>query len=398
MNRRKFGEVHRLINDLLDRHEANPQAAHLLAYIDEDAFTSVEGRDRFTAALLAAEKAGGISIQRRKIDGVTVLGHVRLADPIALYKHAERIPAGVRVDAALRAAQARKDLPPSTQNVLDEIAASWSRGVSRYGLVPHDEAGLTAALNLALALHGRAADQGALPTDFRTFSRAAGTDSKALERLSSTVAQLLRHIYPDLEIAGGLKTDDLLATFGIVRTPQALTLSGPLAVNGTDLPRLRFYGVPPEQGDTLSLAGPVDHMLTIENYTSFVRHVREVSYDCSALVIYTGGFPPRAHLRQIVRLAALAAAPIYHWGDMDGGGVRIFCHLEHALADKGLILLPHLMDSAVLRQFGVPRERQLRLAAAPPPKSAMRDLWDALLETDLVLEQESLPPCRPVVV
>jgi hypothetical protein len=83
---------------------------------------------------------------------------------------------------------------------------------------------------------------------------------------------------------------------------------------------------------------------------------------------------------------------------MDGGGVRIFCHLEHALADKGLILLPHLMDSAVLRQFGVPRERQLRLAAAPPPKSAMRDLWDALLETDLVLEQESLPPCRPVVV
>lgn len=73
MRRRKFGEVGKLINDLLDRHEANPQAERLLAYIDEDAFTSVEARDRFTAALLVAEKTGGISIRRRKVASVKVV-------------------------------------------------------------------------------------------------------------------------------------------------------------------------------------------------------------------------------------------------------------------------------------------------------------------------------------
>jgi hypothetical protein len=155
--------------------------------------------------------------------------------------------------------------------------------------------------------------------------------------------------------------------------------------------------VPPEQGDTLGLAAPVDHVLTIENYTSFVRHAREVNEDKSALVIYTAGFPSRAHLRQIVRIAELSGAPIYHWGDLDGGGVRIFCQLERALAGRGLVLVPHLMDSALLQEHGVAREKQMRPADSPLPDSAMAKLWDALLETGLALEQESLAPCRPAL-
>lgn len=395
MSRRKFGDVERLINDLLDRHEANPRAERLIAYIDEDAFASVEARDRFATALLAAEKAGGISIQRRRVDGTIVFGHVRLADAAALYAYAGRVPARTKVDAALGAAQARQDLPPTAQRVLEEIADRWSRGVGSFGLAPHDDGGLAAALDLVRALHHRATDPGALPTDFRTFSRAAGTDSKALERLSSPVARLFRRFYPELETAIGLDADDLLATFGIVRTPQAFTLSGPISIDGQRLPQLRFYGVPPEQGDMLGIAAPVDHVLTIENYTSFVRHVRELNEDKSALVIYTAGFPARAHLRQIVRLAELAGAPLYHWGDIDGGGIRIFCHLERAFGNRGLALLPHLMTATLLEEHGVVGERRLRPADAPALDSAMGPLWDALLATGLVLEQESLAPVRP---
>jgi hypothetical protein len=395
MSRRKFGDVESLINDLLDRHEANPKAERLLAYIDEDSFSSVEARDRFSAALLAAEKAGGINVQRKRVDGAMVLGHVRLADATALYAYAGRVPARVRVDAALVAAQARQDLPSTAQSILEDIADGWSRGVSRYGLSPHDDTGLAAALDLARALYDRAADVSASPTDFRTFSRAAGTDSKALERLASSVVRLFRRLYPVPEMPVGLDADDALATFGIVRTPQALTLSGPISIESLRLPRLRFYGVPPEQGDALGLAAPVDHVLTIENYTSFVRHAREANDDKSALVIYTAGFPSRAHLRQIVRLAELSGAPIFHWGDIDGGGVRIFCQLERALANRGLALLPHLMNTALLQEHGVPREKQIRPADAPSPDSAMAKLWDALLETGLVLEQESLTPSRP---
>lgn len=395
MSRRKFSDIDRLIHDLLDRHEANPKAERLLAYIDEDAFTSVEVRDRFTAALFAVEKTGGISVRRRRVDGAMAIGHVSLADAAALYTYAGRVPARVKADAALFAALERRDLPSTARSVLDEIAEGWSRGVNRYRLAPHDEVGLAAALDLARALHQRAVDTGVLPTDFRTFSRMAGAESKALERLSPAVVRLVRRLYPELEIPHGLDADDLLATFGIVRTPQALTLSGPISIKGQELPKLCFYGVPPEQGDTLGLASPVDHVLLIENYTSFVRYAREVNEDKSALVIYTGGFPSRTHLRQIIRLGEMADAPVYHWGDLDGGGVRIFCYLERALASRGLVLLPHLMDPTLLDQHGVVREKQLRPADAPSSDSAMRTLWKALIDTGLVLEQESLAPRRP---
>ena len=365
MSRRKFGDIESLINDLLDRHEANPRAERLLAYIDEDAFRSVEERDRFTQALLSAEAAGGIVIQRVRIDGQLTLGHVRLADPDALYGYLERIPAGKRVDAELSVARARNDLPATAQAILEEIAEAWSRGVARFGLAAHDGVGLAASLDLTNALAARANDAGAMPVDYRTFSRSAGTDSKALERLVNSISKLFERLYPDRGVIK-LSPEDWLATLGVLRTPQPLTLSGPIAVDGVPLPPLRFHGVPPEQGEMLALAGPVDYVLTIENYTSFVRHVREINADHSGLVVYTGGFPSRAHLQQILRLAEAAQAPLFHWGDIDGGGLRIFRHLESALAQRGLRLQPHLMDSALLQEHGVMRENVDRRGKGTP--------------------------------
>lgn len=397
MSRRKFGDIDALLHDLIDRHEANPAVVRILAYMDEDAFASVEARDRFTAGLFGAEKAGGISVQRKRVDGAMVQGHVRLADPPALYAYLGRVPARAQVDAALHAAKQRQDLPTAGRSLLDEIAEAWSRGVSRYGLVPHDDVGLASSLDLVQALARRASDLNAVPTDFRTFSRLAGSDSKALERLTATVIGVFRRLYPAIEMPAGFDADDLLATFGIVRTPQPLTLSGPLCVATMELPPLSYYGFPPEQGDAIGLAARVDYVLTIENYTSFVRHVREVNDDKSGLVIYTGGFPSRAHLRQIVRLAELSQAPVYHWGDLDGGGVRIFCHLERALLQRACVLFPHLMTPDLLEQHGVVASKQLRTADAPSSDSAMRKTWDALIEIGLVLEQESLSPRRPAI-
>ncbi|MCW6535933.1 DUF2220 domain-containing protein [Sphingomonas lycopersici] len=395
MSRRRFGDVHQLIHDLLDRHEANPQASRILAYIDEDSFPSVEERDRFTRLLLAIEAAGGIVIQRKRIDGVAVFGHIRLADPAILYAQVARTPANERAGTILSEARARTDLPGTVHGILDDIAQAWSRNVSRFGLAPEDGAALSASLDLARALAMRADDGGAAPVDYRTFSRIAGTDSKALERLVSIVPRLFDRLYPDRAPGELLAPEDWLATFGVLRTPQPLAVGGPIAIAGQPLPPLRFYGVPPEQADQLGLVAPVGYLLTIENYTSFVRHVREINDDRSGLVIYTGGFPSRGHLRQIVRLAEEVRAPSFHWGDLDGGGVRIFRHLERAMANRGLMLRPHLMDAATLLNQGVASDRQLRSADAPPLESAVRGLWDALVESGLVLEQESLSPQRP---
>ncbi|MDB5584057.1 MAG: hypothetical protein JWR80_9233, partial [Bradyrhizobium sp.] len=38
------------------------------------------------------------------------------------------------------------------------------------------------------------------------------------------------------------------------------------------------------------------YVLIIENFASFVRHVREIAFDDGALVIFSGGFPSRAAL------------------------------------------------------------------------------------------------------
>lgn len=167
-------------------------------------------------------------------------------------------------------------------------------------------------------------------------------------------------------------------------------------MNDASLPKAIYHGVPPEDGARLGLLGPVRYVLTIENYASFVRHVREVNAAHDGLVIYTGGFPARPILKQIVRLAKLAAAPAFHWGDIDPGGVRIFRHLEDTLAAQGIRLAPHLMNGDILYAFGVAAkagQRTVRSGAAG--QSAIADTWDAIAETGLILEQETLAPEAP---
>jgi len=201
--------------------------------------------------------------------------------------------------------------------------------------------------------------------------------------------------FPDL-IQPSLDASEVLATFGIARMPQPLLLSGPLELDGMPLPITGYFGVPPEEGDRVGLAQPVIYMLTIENYASFIRHVREINSDRAGLVIYTGGFPARPVLKQIVRLAARVNAPVFHWGDMDAGGVRIFRHLEDALAPHQIPLTPHMMRSDLLADHGTPAEMRRRLRAGACPDSAIGELWDSIAKTSLAHEQEGFSPLSPV--
>ncbi|TIL68467.1 Wadjet anti-phage system protein JetD domain-containing protein [Mesorhizobium sp.] len=395
MKRRAFIDVSALLDDLLNRLESKPTATRLLAYIDDDGFASVLDRDRFERELEMVERTGGIQIQRRRIDGDTVIAHVRLTNPMALYAHLGRQPGQQRANDALAGIRRRADLPERAQALFDELADSWARGVGRFGLTPGDVDSLTKSIDLVLAIVQRAKEPSASPIDFRSFSRQSGADSKALERMSTAVAALLSRLHPEHSSSMGLDVDELLATFGILKTPHPLLLSGPLKIAVMPLPDLAYYGVPPDQGGQIQLSAEVGYVLTIENYVSFIRHVREVNADRSGLVIYTGGFPARAHLHQIVRLATAAGAPAFHWGDMDAGGVRIFRHLEDALAPSGIVLRPHLMEPLLLRRHGMSSKNQRRLAAGVCPASTISALWDLIAETALAHEQESLAPVRP---
>jgi hypothetical protein len=397
MRRRAFSDISVLLNDLIDRLEANPASTRLLAYVDEDGFGSVLERDRFERQLEQLAQSGGIQIQRRRINGDLVIAHVRLAESAVLYDQLGRQPSRRRAADALSSLRTGGGLPEGSQALFDEIERAWARGVSRFGLSPGDAASLGQAMDLLLTLVDRASDPAARSTDFRSFSRAAGVDSKALERLSGTVTTILGRLCPNLVPRTGLDADDLLATFGISKTPQPLLVSARLSVAGARLPDFAYYGFSAEDAAQVQLTASVDYVLMIENYVSFVRHVREVNADRSALIIYTGGFPARTHLREIVRLTKAAGSAAFHWGDMDAGGLRIFRHLEDALALQGVRLRPHLMEPSVLRQRGTASKNQRRLTAGTCAESAIAELWEAVAEHGLSYEQESLAPVRPLL-
>lgn len=395
MSRRGFTDSAALLHDLLDRFEAKPAVNRHLAYVDYDGFTSISHQDLMIRALKLIEREGGVAMRGERVDGIDSIAHVRLVDPQVLYRHLDRQPAAIGVGKALLHLRSRSDLPVSAAAALDDLASAWTRGVSRFMLSAGDAEGLAEVVALVLALHRRASDHTSILLDYRTFSRTAGVRSKALEQRTASVVAIFERFYSGM-LEPGLDAADALATFGVTRLPQPLLLSGPLMLDGAALPSTGYVGVPPEEGDRLGIAQPVDYVLTIENYAPFVRHVREINADRTGLVFYTGGFPARPILKQIVRLAAQAHAPTFHWGDMDAGGVRIFLHLEDALAAYEIALQPHMMDVELLTQCGVPTRTRRGLQAGACPKSAVSKLWDHIAVTSRGHEQESFAPSLPL--
>ncbi|WP_313199455.1 Wadjet anti-phage system protein JetD domain-containing protein [Rhizobium sp.] len=389
-----FADAGRLLANLLDRYEAKPDVAALFGYANEAAFSSVEARDRFIETLRKAEKLGAVKIETARTSGDTTL-RIRLVDVDALYRHLARMPSCHKAKTLLSDFYELPNLPETAREVIEEIGAAWSRNVRKFGIMPNDTASLKDVFLLARGLQQRANDPAAVAIDFRSFSRSVNTGSKTLDHLATSVVAIHSRLYPGQRTPENLDTDEALATFGVSRMPQPLQLSGPIAIDGVMLPPLSYYGFPPDQAATIELSHAVDYVLTIENYTSFIRHARECNASRKGLILYTAGFPARSHLRQIIRLCLETGTACYHWGDLDAGGVRIFRHIERALQAQGVQLQPHLMDAAILTQYGVAGTGRSPLPSQGGSGSAIEHLWCALRETGLVLEQESLSPCLP---
>lgn len=394
MSRRAFTDAGLLLNDLLDRLEARPNTKRLLAYVDDAGFESVRHESECIARLDAAERAGAIAISRQRIDGVHRIRHVALTDASALYEHLRRVPSAKQVELAL--GDLMLDASPAMAIVIRDVAESWRRNVSRFGLAPGDAKALSAAIKIAEALRKRASESGLAEVDYRTFSRSTTDDSKALDRLKGTAIAILRVAYPGTA-PSELDDTDALSSLGLVRLPQPFLVSGPIAVSGADVGSLTYLGVPAHEARLLTLLRPVRYVLVVENFTSFVRHVRELNAEKTALVMYGGGFPSRDALKAIVRLCKVANAPTFHWGDLDVGGVMIFRHIETALSAVRVRLQPHLMEPDLLA-MGQPNAAGRRLVSGKMAGSAISQLWDALSSDPerRVLEQEAIDPRLPV--
>jgi hypothetical protein len=395
MSRRGFSSITVLVEDLLARHERNPEARGLIAAIDDDGFANMDLRDAFDEALCDLERNGGIELIRKGPKTDRRVTGARLKSPEVLYGSVGRQPAFHVAQQSVVALRSRPDLPQGAVDLIDAVTAAWGRGVSHIGVGRGEVGTLSDVIGLAIAVQSRLSGELQADQDFRTFSRLAVADSKALERNLRPVAAVLQRIFGGDDRLTGMEPDEILATAGITRLPQPILVHGDVELRGVPFPNMPYVGIPAEVVAGLSLRSSPDYLLTIENFTSFVRHAREVARSENALIIYAGGFPSRPALATIRRLAGQARAPTYHWGDMDGGGVRIFRHIERELAEGGVRLQPHMMDAQLLAAVGRPSDGAPS-APGDTTGSAIVALAEALRTTGLVHEQEELDPRRPV--
>jgi hypothetical protein len=395
MSRRGFSTIVSLIDDLLARHERKPAARNLIAAIDDDGFANIDQRDAFDEELAALAREGAIELIQAGSKTERRVTGARLKDAEVLYRKVGRLPAGEVAHQTVAELRSRPGLPAGAISLIDDVVSAWTRGVSHIGIRNGDARTLANVISLAIAIHNRMSGDPQAEQDFRTFSRLTVGDSKALENSLRPVAAAMAKIFAGMEEQTRLDPEELLASAGIRRLPQPILLHGDVSLDGRPFPVMPYVGIPTDCAGEINLLAKPDYVLTIENFTSFVRHVREVARLERALVIYSGGFPSRPTLATITRLAAQARAPTFHWGDMDAGGVRIFRHLERHLADVDIALRPHMMDIELLRRFGKPAPG----TAGPVGDmhaSAIADLADVLTVSGLVLEQEEFDPRSPI--
>ncbi|MNU29766.1 hypothetical protein D3C71_182440 [compost metagenome] len=394
MSGKGFIDVRALLNDLLDRFEARPGAVRILARPDYARFGSMAEQDAFMAGLADMEASGGVSLKWGVVDGVRQLLNVRLANVEAAYSFLSRTPARLQARSALSDLQIAEKTSPAVAAILEEVQAAWERKVRGFGFSPGDVVGLQSALTLSSALIDRGDRPDAGSVDLRTFSWNAVGDTKALHRSMRSVVAILARRRPDLAPTD-LDPTEILAALGVEALEHPLLVSGPMDFDGRAMPLVHFFGLPPAVSSRLTPGRALSYVLTVENQASFLRHAREINSGFDGLVLFTGGFPSRAVLSAIVDLARRADAPVFHWGDIDFGGIRIFSHLEKALKTVGVRLRPHLMGADLLNAYGQGSQPQgiLRLAA----DSAVAELLPFVRRPSaLALEQEGMAPVHPL--
>lgn len=387
----------KLLHVLLDRFEApTPRVRAITQTIDYAQVGDPAAQDEFHRVLQDAERAGAIALEKERLGRFTgEYARVRLTDADALYSFLVRTPAGTIADAARRTLEEK--LPFLLDDgffraTTDEALQAWASNKTFLGLSAQQLETFATILQLThgiVHLAGR-------DIDHRTFSRRIVKDSKALERYEGSVAQLLRRRNPCL---AGEEPREILEASGIVRRAHLLQVKGPVRlVSGAQ--RIigtgdTFIGLPWAAVQAATLARPVDYVITIENATSFWRYCTEINGNYLALL--TDGFPARDVLSSMCHLVKVARfagdAPIYHWGDIDAGGVRIAAHLQGAF---GITLKLHEMRPELAQALGAPLQSRkgLEMLSAQSGEIGSLARWLCRKEAR-ALEQEELDPQAP---
>jgi len=367
---------------LCDRLDANPAPDRRVSVAMPDRALGTEEAEQVYDSLKRAEAAGAVALEwGRLVNTAHILERVVLKDGAALFAFVGRVPLADKLSAA--EARLRPEAGVASTAVLDRLLAAWAERKRPAQLGPDEVEETAFALRVvdAFAAHdGR-------EIDMRTFSAQRLGNSKAIERDHAAVARILRFAF---DLPAGLDAEDVTAFFGVRKFAQPRLVAGPLTIDGVRVPAEPYLGLPSELLPRVAVVGRPRSILTIENLASFNRHVREVRTD-DDVVLYTAGFCGRELLDLVARLAAETGAPVFHWGDIDHGGLLIGRQLEKAVGR----VTPHLMTPALARARGTPAPATDVLSAVPEG-SAFRALAEYLASDEAHrLEQEVFEPQCP---
>ncbi len=384
-----------ILNGLLDRHEsARERVRDITQRIDYNRVGGPTEQDSLHRVLRDAERAGGVRLEADRLERFTgEIARVRLTNTGALYRFLNRPPsADIAGWARLHIESACPEIVREAffESILNEASTAWAINRSFLDFRPNDSDGLIEVFRLThRVVHWPGRD-----IDHRTFSRRTVGDSKALERREGRVAALLRRRNPAMS---DLEAREVLQAHGIVRRAHPLFLRGPVSVTSDSI-RLEgsgvpFVGLPWTTVQSATLHSPVDYAITIENPTSFWRYCMEIEGQYLALL--SDGFPARDVLAGIVHLVQVAQpAPLFHWGDIDVGGLRIARHLEDACS---VPLRLHDMAPKMAAKWGTPLKSRRGLKQLADREGDIGALARWLHSSDgQALEQEQLDPRPPV--
>jgi hypothetical protein len=261
---------------------------------------------------------------------------------------------------------------PWVATLLDEMTVRWARGEAAYRLT----AGQADAAKEFFTLLASISRQEARGLDARSFSHQATNDTKAFDRHASRLAAVLA-----VQIGQPSAAADVVwMHIGLERFSHPVHLKGPVAVEGpggclVDGRAKPFASIHPEMLSQLSVIERPATILTIENYASFNRQVREI--EDGSLVVYTGGFPAAGVVELLAKVLTTVPAevPFLHWGDVDAGGVRIFRYIEENLPRGPR---PHLMTKELAEKSGQPADADPSLVSIARSDSAISDLAEWL--------------------
>lgn len=368
-----------ILQRLLDRYERRSDG-HRIIERPTLAFPTPSVRDSLVECLTSAARHGAVKLEFDR-DAPHLIARVILQDAEKLYAFTGRKPRDVIARTASATLEKIPLQTPIAQMMRSHFAEAWNGARKLLALGPDN---LSTANDLIVAAEAVFTD---LDEDvpIRTRSARLLGDSKALERAMPSLLSYLKQVGVVNPV---LSREEAMTCLGLVKYPQPVLVAGPLIVAGVEIGSWPYVGVPPDITTDVHLSRPIRTILTVENLESFNRHIRTCRATCD-VVVYTGGFPSRSVLTLLRAVMNNTEQGLYHWGDIDPGGVRIGCNLEAAL---NVAIRPHLMTPSLAANFGKKPGRD-GVALRTPKTSGFADLAHYLNQPNAHwLEQENIDP------